>query len=146
MSCWRFLNAFEVLAIGHYWFGVPIRGSLWLIAGASLLFLLSSLGIGLLASTIANTQQEAMLTVWMTAAAQHFPGGFLLPTGGDAKSTAVDFICLPTALLPGDHPLADVERRRYISLYGRFNRPGNLRDCHHDPGSLTFSQAPRLMI
>ena len=74
-----FLNAFEVLAIGHYWFGVPIRGSLWLIAAASFLFLLTSLGIGLLASTIANTQQEAMLTVWMMLLPSIFLAGFFFP-------------------------------------------------------------------
>ncbi len=74
-----FLNALEVLAIGHYWFGVPIRGSLLLMAGASFLFLLSSLGIGLLASTIANTQQEAMLTVWMLLLPSIFLAGFFFP-------------------------------------------------------------------
>jgi len=73
------LNVFEVLAIGYYWFGVPIRGSLWVITGASLLFLLSSLGIGLLASTIANTQQEAMLTVWMLLLPSIFLAGFFFP-------------------------------------------------------------------
>ena len=73
------LNALEVLAIGHYWFGVPIRGSLWMITAASLLFLLSSLGIGLLASTIANTQQEAMLTVWMLLLPSIFLAGFFFP-------------------------------------------------------------------
>lgn len=74
-----FLNVFEVLAIGHYWFGVPVRGSLWLIAGASFLFLLSSLGIGLFASTMANTQQEAMLTVWMLMLPSIFLAGFFFP-------------------------------------------------------------------
>ena len=73
------MNVFEVLAIGHYWFGVPIRGSLWVISGPSLLFLLSSLGIGLLASTIANTQQEAMLTVWMLLLPSIFLAGFFFP-------------------------------------------------------------------
>lgn len=73
------LNALEVLAIGHYWFGVPIRGSLWMITAASLLFLLSSLGIGLFASTIANTQQEAMLTVWMMLLPSIFLAGFFFP-------------------------------------------------------------------
>jgi ABC-2 type transport system permease protein len=74
-----FLNAFEVLALGHYWFGVPVLGSLWLIAAASFLFLLSSLGIGLLASTVANTQQEAMLTVWMLMLPSIFLAGFFFP-------------------------------------------------------------------
>src|SRR5690606_23741667 len=60
-----FVETFEVLIIGHFWFGVPIRGSLALITITSGIFIMSSLGIGLLASTVANTQQEAMLTVMM---------------------------------------------------------------------------------
>lgn len=73
------LAAFEVIAIGHWWFGVPVRGSLLLIALVSCLFLLSGLGIGLFASTIANTQQEAMLTVWMTLLPGIFLSGFFFP-------------------------------------------------------------------
>jgi ABC-2 type transport system permease protein len=74
-----FLNTLEVLAIGAWWFKVPIRGELSLILLLSGLFLLSSLGIGLLASTIANTQQEAMLTVWMTLLPSIFLSGFFFP-------------------------------------------------------------------
>ena len=74
-----FLNTLEVLAIGALWFKVPIRGDLGLILLLSGLFLLSSLGIGLLASTIANTQQEAMLTVWMTLLPSIFLSGFFFP-------------------------------------------------------------------
>jgi ABC-2 type transport system permease protein len=72
-------DTFEVIAIGHWWFGVPVRGSLLLIALLSTLFLLSGLGIGLFASTIANTQQEAMLTVFMTLLPGIFLSGFLFP-------------------------------------------------------------------
>jgi ABC-2 type transport system permease protein len=74
-----FLNTFEVIALGHWWFGVPVRGNLVLIALLSGLFLLSSLGIGILASTTANTQQEAMLTVWMTLLPSIFLSGFFFP-------------------------------------------------------------------
>lgn len=74
-----FLNTLEVLAIGALWFHVPIRGDLGLILLLSALFLLTSLGIGLLASTIANTQQEAMLTVWMTLLPSIFLSGFFFP-------------------------------------------------------------------
>jgi ABC-2 type transport system permease protein len=73
------LNTLEVLAIGHWWFKVPIRGDLLLILALSGLFLLSSLGIGLLASAFANTQQEAMLTVWMTLLPGIFLSGFFFP-------------------------------------------------------------------
>jgi ABC-2 type transport system permease protein len=74
-----FLDMIEVLAIGHWWFGVPIRGSLGLILITSGIFLLSGLGIGLFASTVANTQQEAMLIVWMTLLPAIFLSGFFFP-------------------------------------------------------------------
>jgi ABC-2 type transport system permease protein len=72
-------NTFEVLVIGALWFKVPVRGDLLLITAVSGLFLVSGLGIGLLASTIANTQQEAMLTVWMTLLPSIFLSGFFFP-------------------------------------------------------------------
>ncbi|MBN2388146.1 MAG: ABC transporter permease [Anaerolineales bacterium] len=74
-----FIDTLEVLAIGHWWFGVPVRGSLSLILACSGLLLLSGLGIGLFASTIANTQQEAMLSVWMTLLPSIFLSGFFFP-------------------------------------------------------------------
>ncbi|TAK13785.1 MAG: ABC transporter permease [Anaerolineae bacterium] len=73
------LNTVEVLVMGSLLFGVPIRGSLFLILALSGVFLLTSLGIGLLASTVANTQQEAMLTVWMTMLPALFLSGFFFP-------------------------------------------------------------------
>ncbi len=73
------LNTIEVLVIGAWWFGVPVRGNIGLILGVSAIFLMSSLGIGLLASTIANTQQEAMLSVWMLLLPSLFLSGFFFP-------------------------------------------------------------------
>jgi ABC-2 type transport system permease protein len=74
-----FVGVVEVLVIGHWWFEVPIRGDLGLIFLLSGLFVLSGLGIGLFASTIANTQQEAMLAVWMTLLPSVFLSGFFFP-------------------------------------------------------------------
>ena len=74
-----FIDTLEVLALGHWWFGVPVRGDLGLILACSGLLVLSGLGIGLFASTIANTQQEAMLTVWMTLLPSIFLSGFFFP-------------------------------------------------------------------
>lgn len=74
-----FFDTLEVLVIGHLWFGVPVRGSVTLLLVLSGLLLLSGLGIGLLASTIANTQQEAMLSVWMTLLPGIFLSGFFFP-------------------------------------------------------------------
>ncbi len=74
-----FFNTIEVLAFGHWWFGMPIRGDLGLILLLSVVFLITGLGMGLFASTIANTQQEAMLTVWMTLLPSIFLSGFFFP-------------------------------------------------------------------
>jgi ABC-2 type transport system permease protein len=73
------VNALEVLVIGAWWFKVPVRGDLVLILLLSGLFLLSSLGIGIFASTTANTQQEAMLIVWMSLLPSIFLSGFFFP-------------------------------------------------------------------
>ncbi len=74
-----FFNTGEVLLIGSVWFKVPIRGSLLLVFAFSGLFLLTSLGIGLLASTIASTQQEAMMIVYMIFLPSVFLSGFFFP-------------------------------------------------------------------
>ena len=74
-----FVDVVEVLVIGHYWFKVPIRGDLGLLFVLSGLFVFSGLGIGLFASTLANTQQEAMLVVMMTLLPSVFLSGFFFP-------------------------------------------------------------------
>jgi ABC-2 type transport system permease protein len=74
-----FIDTFEVLILGHWVFGVPVRGDLLLITFCSGLLLLSGLGIGLFASTVANTQQEAMLITWMTLLPSIFLSGFFFP-------------------------------------------------------------------
>jgi ABC-2 type transport system permease protein len=78
-SILAFIDTFEILVIGHWWFKVPIRGDLGLVFALSGLFLLSSLGIGLFASTIANTQQEAFITVMVTMLPSIFLSGFFFP-------------------------------------------------------------------
>ncbi|MBC7879487.1 MAG: ABC transporter permease [Anaerolineales bacterium] len=89
------IEAFEILIIGHFWFGVPVRGSLGLIVFTSGLFLLSSLGIGLFASTIANTQQEAMLTVMMYNLPSIFLSGFLFPLEAMPKFLQIISYAIP---------------------------------------------------
>ena len=74
-----FISVLEVLAIGVFWFGVPIKGSLGLLLGLSALFLLTSLGIGIFISSVAYTQQEAMLLVFLTMFPTIFLAGFFFP-------------------------------------------------------------------
>lgn len=74
-----FLDTIEILAIGVFLFKVPINGSLVLLLLLTGLFLITTLGIGLLISTIANTQQEAMMTTMFTTLPSIFLSGFFFP-------------------------------------------------------------------
>lgn len=56
-----FVDVLIVLAVARYWFAVPLLGSLPLLFALSGLFILTTLGLGLFVSTIARTQQQAML-------------------------------------------------------------------------------------
>jgi ABC-2 type transport system permease protein len=48
--------------VAVYWFAIPLRGSFALLFGCSLMYLLSTLGLGLLISTMSQTQQQASMT------------------------------------------------------------------------------------
>ncbi len=56
-----FIIALIVLVLGFTVFGMPVQGSLFLLLGESLLFIIMSLSLGILISTIAKTQQVAMM-------------------------------------------------------------------------------------
>lgn len=51
-----------VLIVALFWFEVPMRGSIPLLFGMSLIYLMCTLGLGLFISSVSNTQQQAMLT------------------------------------------------------------------------------------
>jgi ABC-2 type transport system permease protein len=57
------LDVLLVLSVALLWFEIPLRGSLTLLMTFSLFYLLCTLGLGLLVSTISATQQQAMMTV-----------------------------------------------------------------------------------
>ncbi len=56
-----FIIALIVLVLGFTVFGMPVQGSLFLLLGESLLFIIMSLSLGILISTISKTQQVAMM-------------------------------------------------------------------------------------
>lgn len=74
-----FLDTLEVLFAGVLIFNISINGSLALLLALSALFLTTTLGFGLLISTVANTQQEAMLTTQFTLLPSIFLSGFFFP-------------------------------------------------------------------
>ena len=69
-----------VLALAVAWFEVPLRGSLMLLIALTVVYLISTLGIGLLVSTISSTQQQAMMTtVFMFLMPMIYLSGFIFP-------------------------------------------------------------------
>ena len=56
------IDVLIVLVVIVFWFEVPLQGSFWLLFGMSLIYLLTTLGLGLFTSTISHTQQQAMMT------------------------------------------------------------------------------------
>ncbi len=61
------IQTFLVTAVAVFGFGVPLRGSFAVLLGLTMLFLLSTLGIGLLISTLVQNQQQAMMAATFAA-------------------------------------------------------------------------------
>ena len=56
------IDAFLVIAVAVLWFQIPLRGSVLLLVALTLIYLLTTLGLGLFVSTVSATQQQAMMT------------------------------------------------------------------------------------
>jgi ABC-2 type transport system permease protein len=74
-----FADVLIVTAVGVLWFDVPIRGSLLLLLGCSGLYLITTLGIGLLISTVSQTQQQAMMSTFFFFFPAMMLSGFVFP-------------------------------------------------------------------
>lgn len=69
-----------VLLVAILWFEVPMRGSVALLFAMSLVYLLSTLGLGLFISTISSTQQQAMMTAtFFFLTPMIYLSGFIFP-------------------------------------------------------------------
>jgi len=68
------------LPIVLFWFRVPLRGSFLTLALLTAPFMLCTLGLGLLVSTLSRTQQQAMmLTAFVFMLPQIYLSGFIFP-------------------------------------------------------------------
>lgn len=73
------INVIMVTLVATLWFRVPIRGSILLLLACTALFLLTAIGMGLLISTVAGTQQQAMLTAFFYFLPAVLLSGFIFP-------------------------------------------------------------------
>jgi len=69
-----------ILIFGALLFGVPVRGSLWVLLGFTTLYILAALTIGLLISTLVRQQQLAMLVAMLVTVLPSFMlSNFIFP-------------------------------------------------------------------
>jgi len=71
-----------ILSLGHWVFGVPINGELSQILLGTLLFIAASLSLGLVISTVANTQLQAMQMTVFILLPSILLSGFMFPYEG----------------------------------------------------------------
>jgi len=74
-----YIDVVLISLVAVFWFEVPLRGSVPLLFGATALFLMSSLGIGLLISTVSRTQQQAMMSAFFVIFPAMLLSGFAFP-------------------------------------------------------------------
>jgi len=73
------LDMTMILAIGVFWFQVPFQGNIMLLAGLSILFIISGMGLGLVISAVAKTQRQAQQLTSVIQLLAMLLTGFLYP-------------------------------------------------------------------
>lgn len=69
-----------VLSVMILWFGIEVKGSIALLVFSAMIFMMSTLGLGLFVSTVSRTQQQAMITsAFLIIMPMIFLSGFALP-------------------------------------------------------------------
>jgi ABC-2 type transport system permease protein len=73
------LDVIMIALIGVFWFEIPFRGNPLILLLGNILFLLSSVGIGLFISTISSTQQQAQISTFFFMNPAFILSGFAFP-------------------------------------------------------------------
>jgi ABC-2 type transport system permease protein len=74
-----FVDMTLILVVASLWFRVPIAGSIALLFALTIVFLLTSLGMGLFVSTVSRTQQQATMTSLFFMMPSILLSGFMFP-------------------------------------------------------------------
>ncbi|MCX7919347.1 MAG: ABC transporter permease [bacterium] len=74
-----FIEVFFILSIALFWFEIPLRGNLFVLLILTVVFLLNTLGLGLLISTVSKTQQQAMMLSFFSTNTALMLSGFVFP-------------------------------------------------------------------
>jgi ABC-2 type transport system permease protein len=73
------VDILAILLLGNLIFDVPFRGSFWVVALGSFLYLFSTLGIGIFIASFSSSQQQAMLGAFAFMLPAMLLSGFMSP-------------------------------------------------------------------
>lgn len=84
-----FIEMSIALAFGILWFKIPFAGSWALLYGLAFVFLLTTLGMGMLISTLTRTQQQAMFFSWFFSMFAILTSGFFTPIANMPRAVQI---------------------------------------------------------
>jgi ABC-2 type transport system permease protein len=74
------IDVLLVMSVAVFWFEVPLKGSVALLLLGCIVYLLCTLGLGLLSSSLSSTQQQAMMTsTFFFMVPMIYLSGFIFP-------------------------------------------------------------------
>jgi hypothetical protein len=142
-----FVDVFIVVAIVVLWFQVPLRGSFLLLLGLTMLLVLGNLGLGLLVSTIARNQQQAMMgAAFVLMLPQIYLSGLIFPIENMPPAIAAATYVIPlryyTTILRGIF----LEGLRHRGAVARGPGARRLRGRLPGPGVATLPEAGGIVL
>ncbi len=113
------------LLVGHLLFGMPVVGSLGTLYLGAALYLVAALGLGLLISTIADTQQQAVFVTFALLMVYSLMSGIFTPTRGMPDwvrniaelNPLLHFVDLARAVLLKGAGVADVRHQLVVLAF-----------------------------
>ncbi len=121
-----------VLIIGRYVFDVPLTGNVLLLYAIALLFIIASLALGLVISTLVRTQQQAMQVSFFFVLPEHPALRLHVPAAGDAVAVSVGGVHAPADPFPDGvawHPLKGGGARCVVAGGGDTRRVRGAAHC-----------------
>lgn len=105
-----------ILGLGYLVFNVPVNGSFWVLLAVTLLFIMASLSLGLVFSTLAKSQLQAMQMTVFVLLPSILLSGFMFPYDGMPKPAqaianllpATHFMAMIRGVVLRDADLADL--------------------------------------
>ena len=144
MTPFVFIGFFDVLLLtvaGTWVFGVPLRGNLAVMALATLLYLLSTLGVGLLISTLSSNQQQSFLGGFLFTMPAMLLSGIMTPIDSMPRWMQAITLANPLRYFQEIARANMMKGAGFADVWTQLAGAGRLRGRHLRPGHRAVPQA-----